>query len=402
MGKNKKYWFISEFYWPVENSTGHIMTRIVDAFTQKFEAHVITVGHIDSAERNQNIHTVRVKDLSFLDKNKLLQRLIKLIGLSFRVTVSVLRNVKRGDIVVTVTNPAPVIVFLSCIKKIKRFKLIIIVHDVFPENLVVSKIVKTNSLSYEIVRKVFDFTYNMADVLITCGRDMQKTISQKVKNKNKVLFIPNFGDNDILYPIDKRQNEIIQKFQLAEKLVVFFTGNIGRMQNVDNIIKTAELLKEDPSIVFLFIGNGVFQDAIENYSRQNSNMIFLSNMSRQKSLIFLNAGDIGLSTLLPNIMGVGVPSKTYSYMATGKPIIAAMDKDSEIAMMIQEEGNGWTIEANNPIQFATLLKQIKKHPDTIREKGQISFNLSNTKYSIETITDKYIQAIINLRINENK
>jgi glycosyltransferase involved in cell wall biosynthesis len=389
----KKYWFISEFYWPAGNATGHIMTRLIDAFTKESEAHIITVGHVNSKERNQNTHTIRVRDYTSLDKNKLLQRLTKLVGLSLKMIASILQNVKKGDVVVTVTNPALILIFLSCIKRFKKFKLIILVHDVFPENLIVAKIIKRNSLVYKLAKKIFDFTYNKADLLITCGRDMQKTVRHKVGNKDKVLFIPNFGDTDILYPLDKKQNVILRNLQLTEKLVILFTGNIGRMQNIDNIIKTAELLKDDPSIVFLFIGEGAFQDKIKLYASKNNNMMFLSNMDRKDSLIFLNAGDIGLSTLLPDIMGVGVPSKTYSYMATGKPVIAAMDKDSEIATMVEEEGIGWTVEAGNPNQLATLLKRIKADSSLIKEKGQASYKLSQTKYSIENITAKYIQAI---------
>ena len=396
MKNNKKYWFVSEFYYPAENSTGHILTRIIDSFSEENDTHIITVGNLDAKERNGNTHTIRIKDYPSLNKNKFIQRLIKLMGLSIKMTASIIWNVKKDDVVITVTNPALILIFLPFVKRIKKFKLIILVHDVFPENLVVAKTIKLRSLLYKTAKKIFDSVYNKADLLITCGRDMQKTIRQKVKNKDKVLFIPNFGDTDILYPIEKHKNPILQNLQITEKLIVFFTGNIGRMQDIDNIIKTAELLKNDPSIVFLFIGEGAFKNKIKNYTEHNNNVILLPNMSRTDSLLFLNAGDIGLSTLLPNIMGVGVPSKTYAYMATGKPILAVMDDDSEISIMLKEEGNGWTVEANNPNQFAELLKKISKDPETIVQKGQISLHLSKTKYSIENITSQYTQMILSL------
>jgi glycosyltransferase involved in cell wall biosynthesis len=392
----RKYWFVSQYYWPIENSTGHIITRIIDVFTRENKAHIITVGNTKSEERNRNTYTIRINDHASLNKNKLFQRLLKLTIISIKMSVSVLRNIRRGDVVVAVTNPAFILIFFAFIKLFINFKLIILVHDVFPENLVVCQIIADGSLLYKISKKIFNFAYNKADVLITCGRDMQRTIIKKVEHKNKVVFIPNFGDTDILYPISKEHNPILQKLHITKKLVVFFTGNIGRMQNIDNLIKTAELLKDDPYIAFLFIGEGVYQDKIKAYSEKNGNLFFIPNMSRDDSLIFLNAGDIGLSTLLPNMMGVGVPCKTYSYMATGKPIIAVMDDDSEIAEMVQEEGNGWVVEANNPNQLAMFLKQLKKTPNIINEKGRKSLELSQTKYSIENITNQYIQTIINV------
>jgi glycosyltransferase involved in cell wall biosynthesis len=396
MDNVKRYWFVSEYYWPVENSTGHIITRIIDAFTRENKANIITTGGIGSRERNQNTHTIRVNNCSFFNKNKLFQRLLKLIILSVEMSISVLRNIKRDDVVIVVTNPSVLLFFISSIKIFKKFKLIIIIHDVFPENLTVCKIISKKSLLYKISKNIFDWIYNDTELLIACGRDMQRTIAQKVNDEKKVVFIPNYADTDILYPIEKQKNKILQDLHIAEKLIVLFTGNIGRMQNIDNLIKTAELLKNDISIVFLFIGDGVYQEMIKDYSKNNKNVFVVPNMDRKESIIFLNAGDIGISTLLPNMMGVGVPSKTYSYMATGKPVIAAMDCDCEIAMMLQEEDNGWVVEANNPTQLATLLKKLVKSPEIIKEKGRKSFQLSKTKYSIENITNQYVQKIINL------
>jgi len=392
----KKYWFIFQDYWPNNNSTSHIITRIIDIFTKDSKANIITVGYLDTSERNENTNTIRVKDRLSLDKNKLKQRLLKMIVISFKMAVCVLKNVKNEDIVITVTNPVFILVFLALIKKLRKFKLVILIQDIFPENLIVSRIINKKYLIYKIIKYIFDYAYNICDTLLVCGRDMQITVRNKVKSANKVIFIPNFGDTDILYPEEKKHNKIIKELHLEEKLVVLFTGNIGRMQDIDNIIFTAELLKDESFIVFLFIGGGVYEDKIINYSMNNNNIFYIPYMDRSNEHIFLNAGDIGISTLLPNIMGVGVPSKTYSYMATGKPIIAVMDDDSEIALMIKEDGNGWVIEPNNPEQLATLLRKLKNDPTQIKEKGNISYTLSRTKYSIENITRKYIEIIKNI------
>lgn len=390
---SSKYWFLSQFYWPVENSTGHIMTRIIDTFTSKYKANIITVGHQGITERNSNICAIRIKDIK-LNKNILFQRLLKLFFISLKMTMTILYLAKKKDVVVTVTNPAPILFFLACIKRIRKIKLIIIVHDVFPENLIVAGIIRQKSILYAIVKKIFDWAYNQADFLIACGRDMQKTIQKKVKYKDKVIFISNFDDTDILYPINKRENQIIKNLQISDKLIVLFAGNIGRMQNIDNLIKTAKLLKDETSIIFLFIGEGAHQDKIKSYVSNHKNVLLLPAMKKEEALLFLNAGDIGITSLLPNIMGAGVPCKTYSYMATGKPIIAVMDQDCEVAMMIQEENNGWIVEPDNPEQLASLLKYLKNNPELIMKKGEISCNLSKTKYAVENITNKYVETIL--------
>jgi glycosyltransferase involved in cell wall biosynthesis len=387
----KKYWFISEFYWPMENSTGHIITRIIDAFTKKHEAHIITTGNRSAGERNEQTHTIRIPDYHHLNKNNLVQRIIKLFGLSGKMAWMMLKNVRRGDVVITVTNPTLILIFLGIMKIFKDFKLIILVHDIFPENLIVTKIIKEKSFHYKVTRRIFSFAYDKADMLIVCGRDMQATVKRKVKDENKVIFIPNFGDTDTLFPISKKENPILKKLNIVDALVVLFAGNIGRMQGIENIVEAADLLVNDPEIVFLFIGEGACLDKIKNHKR--GNIFWLPSMERDESKNFLNAGDIGLSSLMPNMMGTGVPSKTYSYMATGKPIIAVMDSDSEIALMVQEEGNGWVIEPNKPEQLAKLLRTLKLNKNCIRKKGEISLELSRTKYSANIIIEQYVHAI---------
>jgi glycosyltransferase involved in cell wall biosynthesis len=398
----KRYWFVSEYFWPGQNATGYLITRIVDKFTEKYKANIITIGNYGYGERNKNTSTIRIKECDSLNKKVLLQRIIKLIIYSFKMIMIILGKNIKDDIVISVTSPAFIIVFLAIIKKIKKFKLIIIAYDIFPNNLIVAEIVNHHTMIYKLTDKIFNFSYNNSDLIISCGRDMQKALRQKVKYSNKIIFIPNFGDTDILFPEEKKNNKIVLKYQIKDKLVILFAGNIGRMQNIDNIIVAANILKDDNSIVFLFIGDGVFQEKVKQYSKINSNIILLPPMTRDKQMVFLNAGDIGLSSLLPNSNGVGVPSKTYSYMATGKPIIAFMDSDTEIAMMIKEEGNGWVIDPKKPNQLAELLIYLKNNPMEIKTRGEISYILSKTKYSIDNRINQYINKITDINRNEEE
>jgi len=389
----RKYWFISEYYWPNNISTGNIITEIIDEFTKDNQASIISVGFNKIRERNKNTYTLRIKEGFRLNKNNFFQRGLRLLNFSVKLSIAVIKNIRRGDVIVTVTNPAFFLIFLAVFKRIRKFKYIIIAHDIFPENLVAGQYISCNSLLYKIIKCVFDYAYNKADIVIACGRDMQSTIKDKVTFKEKVHFIPNFAVTNMLYPIEKKDNRIVKKLKLENKFVVLFTGNIGRMQNIDNILETAEILKKNESIVFLFIGDGIYKDKVINYSKKNNNILYMDKMDRKDASIFLNAGDIGLSSLLPNMKGVGVPSKTYSYMATGKPILAVMDSDSEIAMMIKEEDNGWVVEPDNPEQLAMLIIQIKEEYKQVKEKGKKSYELSKTKYSIENLTKQFVKTI---------
>lgn len=392
----KKYWFISEFYWPVENATGYIITHIIDYFSLKKSVHVLTVGNFVSEERNKNIHTVRISSNSSLNKNKLFQRLLKLLIISVKFAWKICQNIRAGDVVITVTNPAFILVFLSLIKKMKKMKLIVIVHDVFPENLLVAGITRENSFLYKMAKSLFNYSYRQADLLITCGRDMNKVIQKKLKYPDLTCSIPNFADTRTIVPIPKEKNPILIKFGIVNKFVVFFTGNIGRLQGIDNLLETIRILKGEKDICWLFIGEGACLDGMKSFVERNEilNVQFHPNMKRQYAIDFLNAGDIGIVSLLPNMRGTGVPSKTYTYMAAGKSILAIMDEDTEVAQMIKEHQIGWLVNPQEPRKLAELIVYLKNNPQLVRETGKKARTVCEQFYSLDTITEQYINKIL--------
>lgn len=391
----KNLWIISEFYYPIENATGFILTQIVDKLALNVKVNLITIGS-SSHERSNNINAIRVKDINWLNKNKLIQRAIKQLIISAKFFFIVWRNIKNDDIVVTVTNPAINLLFLSVLKKMKRISFIIIVHDVFPENLVVAGISDEDKLEYKILKYLFDYSYNKGDKLITLGRDMQKLIQKKVRNIESVLCIQNFSNVKKIFPLPKNENLILIENQIVDKFVVLFTGNFGRMQNISRLFEAIYILREDINIHFLFIGDGAFvgkmKHSIKEYAL--SNVTILPNMSKESENTFLNAGDVGLVSLIPNVHGTGVPSKSYSYMAAGKPILAFLDEDSEIALMILEEDIGWIINPNNSMDLVNKIRDLKNKKDEVCSKGRKARLVAEEKYSLEIITERYSKAIL--------
>lgn len=391
-------WVISEFYYPAGNATGYILTQIVDTIAQSRDVNIITVGE-PIAERSERITTHRVKDIKSLDKNKLIERILKQMIISFRLLWMVLRKVKKGDTVFTVTNPAFMLIFIAFVKGLKKVKLVILVHDVFPENLVVTGITTEKSISYRIAKKLFTYAYRKGDLLIAIGRDMQRQMRKKVKSPEKVIFLPNFGDTDAIVPMDRNLNPILIEQGLLDKFVVLFTGNMGRLQGIDNLLEAMKLLVKDPDIHFLFIGEGAMEGKMRKFIADNelSNVTILTNMPRERANDFLNAGDVGLVSLQANIMGTGVPSKTNTYMAAGKPILAVMDEDSEIALAVSENGIGWVADPTDPHALAKILSEIKHDKALIKEKSLKSRQTALESYSMKKVTQKYTDAILNLK-----
>jgi glycosyltransferase involved in cell wall biosynthesis len=390
-----KTWIITEFYFPNENTTSYIMTKIAEGLSEKADVSVITSTSAKvkgiKYERHNHVNIYRVKD-SNLDKNNFLKRTIKLIILGLRLFFKAATLVKKNDTVMVVTNPATIIFLMRILKAVKKFELVILVHDIFPENLVVAKVLKPKNYLYRITLLLFNNAYNKSNKLIVIGRDMELFMKNKLgKNCPEIAYIPNFADVNIIKPQCKKQNRILLGHGLTEKFVVLFTGNIGRAQDIDNILNTMELLKENENIHLLIIGDGANVHLIQQFLKEKGlgNITLLPSIGREFSNDFLNAGDVGLVSLQQGRKGIGIPSKTYTFLAAGKPILAVVDKESEIYQMVNESGCGWVSEPGNPVELSTLIGKISLSMDEVEEKGTIARNLAMEKYSMEKIIPQF-------------
>ena len=149
--KKPKLWIVTELFYPDQTSTSYILSKIADKMTEKYEVTVIT--NSDLYQKNnfispsyfsirKEIKILRVKTKQ-RDKNNLIQRTIKFISLSLKLSKLLWKKVAYGEKVLIVTNPAPLMILTALIKKIKRIKLFILIHDVFPENTIPTGIIKS-------------------------------------------------------------------------------------------------------------------------------------------------------------------------------------------------------------------------------------------------------------------
>ena len=395
MGR-KKIWVISEFYYPELNSTGYFLTTIAEHLAQKNDVSVITasVNNESSFNKNEIINNViihRVRNVN-LDKNNKIQRILKLALITFRFAAKILRIVKKGDDVFCVTNPAFIILFIPLLKKIKKdINATILVYDVFPENLHAVNFIKNDSSIFRVLQKLYNWSYNQFDNVITIGRDMQDVFFEKMpKNHKKIKMITNWAENNTVIPEPKGDNVIIKELGIEKPIVIQFAGNIGRAQGFEKLIPI--IASCDPKkFHFLFIGGGAYFDELESYLSHNNieHISLLNSLSRSEQNIFLNACDIGLITLNAKMYGLGVPSKSYNILASGKPILLISDSNSEIALMVKEENVGWVVGNDELSEIPSLLNKISDSKEVMIEMGKRARLLAEGKYSRNSVLDKY-------------
>lgn len=395
----KRIWVISEIYYPVKTSTGYYMTEIAEYLARYgMEVHVICTNAICNpgevkGERKEEIHNgvhIHRCVVHNTDKNNFLKRTFRLAISSillFKKTVSL---VGKGDDLLVVTNPAFFLLFMPCIKRWKKVSYTILVHDIFPENLVAIKKMYPHSLIYKSIKKCFDNAYSKSRYCISIGRDMSTILLSKVGQKNKVKFIPIWAETEVVYPLYKKDTDLYTKLGLGDKFVFQFAGNLGNAQGIDNVLE-AIMNIGNPNIHFLFIGDGAKFETIRRYCNKYDNATLIGFQDREQQNDFLNACDVAIVTLSEGMCGLGVPSKSYNIMASGKPILMIGESNSEIALCVNEHNLGWVVEPNNSQKLKDTIQMIYAHQEQLPTISNNARCIAETIYAKKMILNKYYQ-----------
>lgn len=400
MKKEHKIYIVSEYYYPIVTSTGYYITEIAEFLaTSRNNVHVICTNakynekdniKTPKEEIRNGVHIHRVLS-GDIDKNNFFQRVIRLVHSSIGLFFTILFLVDKKDEVLIVTNPAFLILLMPVVKLFKGVKYKIIVHDIFPENLAAIGKVSETSLLYNLLKKAFDFAYARADKCIAIGRDMKEVLADKIGNTSNINVIPNWSDTEDVKPLDKEETLTIKKLELEDKFIFQFAGNLGHAQGLDNIIESIRLVN-NKNLHFLFIGSGAMELNIDNFIKTNlhDNVTHIGFQNRSDQEDFLNACDIAIVTLNDGMYGLGVPSKSYNIMATGKPILVVGHEKSEISLCVTEHNLGWVVEPNNPLKLSEAFQDIyREHLNSNFKNKANSREIALKHFSKDIILEKY-------------
>lgn len=360
----KKIIIVSEFILPEQNSTGYFWYKIIQKIAQSaITDNLSVVAPVDSQLSSNHFEKNVVLNLfnsPNYNKSSLISRIWGQIKQTYLFYKNTKGNLDADTKVVSGTNPLFLMVLMAILKIFKPFKWYLLVHDVFPQNLVPAGILKKNSIIFKFLNSIFNIVYMQADHIIVIGRDMEKVLREK-KYKKEITVIPNWVDFGEIELLDKSDSPFIKKLNWENDIVFQFFGNIGRVQGIDHLLQAIHLVK-NPQAKFLFIGGGSAVDLVNNYinSNQNvnNNIAYIGELSSSQRSLGLSSCDVTIVTLAEGMFGLGVPSKAYFSMGANRPILAIMDDDAEVACMVKEHQIGWVESSNQPQQLALLIDEI--------------------------------------------
>lgn len=350
MGASKDITICTQFVNSKSNSTGYVWDKLIH-FLEK--DHNLKTISTDSDRTNANHIIVMSHELS----RGFFSRLVALIMVSISLSAKIVKNVHPNEIIITGTNPIILLFLMPILKRTKRLKWVLLVHDLYPFNLFVSQNIK-NRLLRNFFKFIFKKIYDSADQIVVIGRDMKARLANLTDTD--IYVIQNWISADDVEVIERKKSTILKSVNWNSEFTVFqFFGNMGRLQDIENILKAISLVTAE-NARFLFIGEGSHSHLVREYISKHSprNLVYFGSLDMRENSQGLAACDVAMVSLDRDMLGLGVPSKSYFSLAAGKPILAIMDFNSEISLMVKEHGLGWCCDPGNPELLASMIDEI--------------------------------------------
>lgn len=376
---------------------GKMMHELASQFIQ--DGHVVSV--ITPGDKKDDQFN-KIKDLKIhrfnAGKIKNTSKVIRALNesiLSFRIYISLFRHLKndKHELIVYYSPTIFFGIIVKILKKRWKSSTYLILRDFFPQWVIDQKMIKENSLIAKYFRFFEKINYNAADIIALQSPNNFKWFSQYFKTTKKLSVLYNWTNSDKYHKFPNRQYRT--KLNLEDKVVFFYGGNIGKAQDMMNLVRLAENLREYKEAHFIFVGKGEEVDLIKNYifKHKVKNIQYLGSVDQDEYKLMLSEFDIGLFSLHKDHNTHNFPGKLLGYMLFKMPILGSINPGNDLKEVVEKKEAG--LISINGDDEKLLNNAIKLLEDSVyREKiGENAANLLREKFSVENASKQIINEI---------
>ncbi|MDE3190609.1 MAG: glycosyltransferase family 4 protein [Acidobacteriota bacterium] len=352
---------LNQYYWPGLEATAYLLSQLLAALADEFDITVVTgrlAVHAPQAERveHDGVKIVRVRSTAF-DRTGMLGRAANYATYLLQ-TLRVALLSRRPSVVLCMTDP-PVIgdVALVVARRFRR-PLVVVSQDVFPEIAVELKRLENRSL-IGVMRVLIGWYLRRADRVVAIGETMRRRLVQKGAAPDRIVVIPNWVDTNAIHP-EPRDNDWARSHDLAGRFVVMHSGNVGHPQNLDVLIRATTFLRDLDDLRVVIIGGGARRGALMELAEilETDAVRFLDYQPRETLSASLSSAQMHYVGLGRGLSGYVVPSRLYGILAAGRPVLAAVDDESETAAVVRAVGCGLVVPPSRPELVAQALRDL--------------------------------------------
>ena len=364
------------FVFPDMNVSFNMYTALVEQFYENgHQVHVVAPaadGLATQLRQEKQVQVLRVKTLPIKNVSSYIKGLSNiLLPWQYKRAIKKHLSVTKYDLIIIPTPPITLVNLTASLKKKYQSKVYLILRDIFPQNAVDLGFMKKGRLIHRYFRAKEQKLYSVADQ-IGCMSQGNIDYIQKHNLKvspDKLHELKNYQIlNTYIRDLDEPLRE---KYNIRDKFVVVFGGNMGKAQQLENVLELAKRCMEYEDVLFLLLGEGVAMKklALKIKEENISNIRIQGTISKTDYQQLIGTCQIGLISLHEAFTIPNIPSKTLDYFNLGLPVLASIDRATDYGQVLEEAEAGLWSYAGDHEAFKKNFDSLYSNPELRREMG---------------------------------
>jgi colanic acid biosynthesis glycosyl transferase WcaI len=347
------------------HALGHSIT-VVTGFP-RYRMHEKREHGLFRRETEDGVNIVRVASLPFDVTGPIMRGIDHLYLAASMVAGGCLA--RRHDVVFAYSPPLTLGISAWALDRVWRVPSVVNVQDLFPKYAIDTGLMNNKGLirGFEAMEH---FIYRNARSIVVHSDGNEQHVISLGGSPDRVSVIPNWADTDFIVP-GPRHNEARVEWGLHDEFVVQYSGTMGYQQDLDTLVDAAALLKDRVEIAFVLIGDGVQRPRLMSKAQELSlhNVIFPPMQPWERYPLTMQAADACPIALAKDVQTPGIPSKIFSIMAAGKPVLLSVPAASDATGLVEETGCGLVVPPGQPQHLANAILHLQQHPTEAAAMG---------------------------------
>ena len=272
----------------------------------------------------------------------------------------------RPDVVLAMTDPPVAGIAGAFVARLAGRPFVYNIRDLYPDMAVGGDIVRPNGW-VERWEKMHRSALKRAARVIVLGDDMRDRILAKGVAPERVVVVRDGTSFPASMPL--QSDPVVQEIRSGFPFVALHAGNLGFYGAWSTLLKAAEILRNE-NAGLVFVGDGANRASLEASAAGSPNVRFLPFRPFEQVPHVMMAGDVHIVTVKRGLEGVVVPSKLYSILAAGRPVLAVAPDSSDAARIVTESGCGLAADPDDPAAVAEAIRELRSDPARLCEMGR--------------------------------
>ena len=395
---------INQYYAPDIAASGQLLAELCQSLANSdlrvtvIAAQPSYVEDAESAAEHEideyGVEIYRVDLGRSVGRSSLLRRLTGYLKFLWKAAklANTIAEEQRLDTVVTMSNPPFVNLLGALLRKRFGFRYVGIIHDIYPQAITESRRIWLPPGVGWIWNRFNRWVSTKASKLIVLSSQMRETLVETGIDETKIEVIPNWARPDL--GTREADSGIRAKFGVHEnELLLLYSGNFGIIHNLNIIIEAANLLR-DVRAKYVFVGGGDQENRLKTECTKLGilNVSFHSYLPEVQYSTLISSADACFVGLVKGMERYSEPSKIYSVLSAGIPVITLMSRHANQAQMVADAGAGWNAE--NAEELGEIVRELARtSSENISGIRGRSRELYEEQFTREIVIRRYVEVL---------